>query len=154
MCSRIRLKAEFKPSASLTFAIPGFSVPAMKTIEQSVAEIDAGRAAYFTRSPDRPRARLIAQSKKPLEIKKAESRLRTAAWRQENDKLKKPEGAAAAMQFLVSTVSLARGAGLEGLDAFRPSEAAFQHALDELVARGFDREAAKSVFRRLTRRLK
>jgi hypothetical protein len=126
----------------------------MKTIQQSVAEIDAGRMQYFERSPDRPSARARARSKKPVEIVKAESRLRTAAWRQANDKLGKPEAFAVAMQFLVSTVSLARETGLEGLDAFRPSEAAFQRALSELVARGFDMEASKAVFRRLTRRAK
>ncbi len=126
----------------------------MKHSKQTVAEIDAARSAYFERSPDRPQARIRVRSRKPEEIKKAESRMRTAAWRQENDKLRRPEGFAVAMQFLVSTVSLARESGLEGLDAFRPSEAAFQHALDELVARGFDRDAAKAVFKRLTRRTK
>ena len=126
----------------------------MKHSKQTVAEIDAARSAYFERSPDRPQARIRVRSRKPEEIKKAESRMRTAAWRQENDKLRRPEGFAVAMQFLVSTVSLARESGFEGLDAFRPSEAAFQHALDELVARGFDRDAAKAVFKRLTRRTK
>jgi hypothetical protein len=124
----------------------------MKTIQQSVADIDAAREAYFGRSPDRPQGSARARSRKPPEILKAESRLRTAAWRQANDKSGKPEAFVVALQFLVSTVSLAREKGLEGLDAFRSSEAAFQHALDELVARGFDREAAKAVFRRLTRR--
>jgi hypothetical protein len=126
----------------------------MKHVQQTVAEIDAGRRQYFERDPDRPQARARARSKKPDEVKKAESRLRTAAWRHENDKQRRPEGFAVAMQFLVSTVSLARESGLEGLEAFRPSEQAFQHALSELVARGFDRQAAEAVFRRLTRRVK
>jgi hypothetical protein len=126
----------------------------MKHDEQTVAGIDAARRQYFERSPDRPVGPARTRSRKPAEILKAESRLRTAAWRQANDKLRKPEGFAVAMQFLVSTVSLARETGLDGLDAFRPSEAAFQHALNELAARGFDREAAKAVFRRLTRRTK
>jgi hypothetical protein len=138
----------------LTFANQGFRVAGMKNIPQTVAEIDAGRQQYFARSPDRPQARVRARSRKPDAVLKAESRLRTAAWRHENDKLKKPEGSMVAMQFLVSTVDIARESGAEGLDAFRPSEAAFQHALSELVARGFDLEASKAVFRRLTRRVK
>jgi hypothetical protein len=126
----------------------------MKNVQQTVAEIDAAKGAYFERSADRPQGRVRARSRKPAEILKAESRMRTAAWRHENDKQRRPEGFAVAMQFLVSTVSLARESGLDGLDAFRPSEAAFQHALSELVARGFDMEASKAVFRRLTRRAK
>ena len=77
--------------------------------------------------------------------------MNTAAWRQQNDKLKRPEGAAAALQFLVSSVAVARKCGLDGLDAFRNSEVAFQHALNELVSRGFDREQCKAAYKRLTR---
>lgn len=147
-------RSEFNPSARLTLASPGFSVPAMKHAQQTIADIDAAKGAYFERSADRPQGRVRARPWKSHEIKKAESRMRTAAWRCQNDKQGRPEGFAVAMQFLVSTVSLARESGLEGLDAFRPSEAAFQHALSELVARGFDMEASKAVFRRLTRRIK
>jgi hypothetical protein len=146
--------SEFGTSAMLTFANEGFRVAGMKTFQRSVAAIDADRVACFARSPDRPQARVRVRSRKPDAVLKAESRMRTAAWRHENDKLKKPEGSMVAMQFLVSTVDIARESGAEGLDAFRPSEAAFQHALSELVARGFDMEASKAVFRRLTRRVK
>jgi hypothetical protein len=59
---------------------------AMKTIEQTVEHIDAARKAYFERSPDRPQGRVRARSRKPAEIVKAESRLRTAAWRADLDK--------------------------------------------------------------------
>jgi hypothetical protein len=121
---------------------------------QTVDEIDKARRQYFARSPDRPCARVRTRSRQPKEVTRAKDRLKTAAWRHQNDKLKRPEGAAAAMQFLVSTVAVARESGLEGLEAFRHSEAAFQHALDELVSRGFDRAECKAVYKRLTRRAK
>jgi hypothetical protein len=71
---------------------------------QTVDEIDKARRQYFARSPDRPCARVRTRSQQPKEVVRAKDRLKTAAWRDQNDKLKRPEGAAAAMQFLVSTL--------------------------------------------------
>jgi hypothetical protein len=126
----------------------------MTNDQQTVDEIDKARRQYFSRSPDRPQGRVRTRSRQPKEVVRAKDRLKTAAWRDKLDRLKRPEGAAVAMQFLVSTVAVAREAGLDGLEAFRNSEVAFQHALDELVSRGFDRDECKSVVKRLTRRAK
>ena len=120
---------------------------------QSVAEIDQARAAYFERNPDRPQGRVRVRSRKPAEILKAESRMRTAAWRNQNDGRKRPEAYHCAMQFLASMLVIVRQSGHEGLQDFRETERAFQHALATLEARGYDKVQAMAVFKRLTRRV-
>jgi hypothetical protein len=49
-------------------------------------------------------------------------------------------------------LAIIRQSGHEGLKDFRETEKAFQHALATLEQRGFDKEQAKAVFKRLTRR--
>ena len=124
----------------------------MKHNQETVEQIDAARTAYFERLPDRPSGRVRPPNRQSTELAKAKSRLRTAAWRSDLDKRKRPEGAAVAMQFLSSVVDVARITGREGLDAFKMTDAAFEHALDALEQRGFARAECKAVFRRLTRR--
>jgi hypothetical protein len=58
-----------------------------------------------------------------------------------------------ALQFLLSTIDVARAAGFEVGD-MPETQAAFKHALDALEARGFDREQAMAVYKRLTRRIR
>jgi hypothetical protein len=119
----------------------------------TVDDIDRARREYFERDPDRADARCVRKrSRDTKDVTKAKTRYRTAAWRSQNDKLKRPEGATAALQFLLSTVAVARLAGRSELAVFAESEAAFQHALDELESKGFDRDECKAVFKRLTKR--
>jgi hypothetical protein len=127
--------------------------PAM-TNDQTVPQIDAARESYFARSTDRPKGRIITRSRKTDEVVKAESRMRTAAWRSQNDGRKRPEAYHCSMQFLASMLHIVRQSGHEGLEDFRETEKAFQHALDTLEQRGFDKDQAKTVFKRLTRRVR
>jgi hypothetical protein len=126
----------------------------MKQRQQTIEQIDAARRQYFERSSDRPQGRVRTRDRKPSEVLKAESRMRTAAWRRQNDGLKKPEAYHCLRQFLASMLDIVRQSGHEGLEDFRETEKAFQHALATLEQRGFDKEQAKAVFKRLTRRSK
>lgn len=125
----------------------------MKTVDQTIEQIDAAREAYFERNPDRPVGRARTRSRKPANVLKAESRLRTAAWRKQNDDRRAPEAYHVGIQFLLSTIEVARAAGFDVAD-MPETQAAFKHALDALEARGFDRQEAMAVYKRLTRRVR
>lgn len=125
----------------------------MKSMNQTVDQIDTARKAYFDRNPDRPIGRARARSKKPADVVKAESRLRTAAYRKQLDDRRAPEAYHVGIQFLLSTIQVAREAGFEA-DELPETKKAFDHALDALEARGFDRQEARAVFKRLTRRVR
>lgn len=124
----------------------------MKHDQQSVAEINAGRKAYFDRSPDRPQGRVRQRSRKPSEILKAESRLRTAAWRADLDKRGRPESAAVALQFLVSLIDVARESDFE-VEDLPETKRAFDRLFDTMTQRGFQRTEVEAVVKRLTRRV-
>ena len=119
----------------------------------TVDRIDEAREQYFFRDPDRPQGRVRARSKRPADVLKAESRMRTAAWRKQLDDRRAPESYHVALQFLLSTIDVARAAGFEAED-LPETRKAFDHALDALEARGFDRQEARAVFKRLTRRVR
>jgi hypothetical protein len=107
----------------------------MKTIQQTVEQIDAARKAYFERSPDRPQGRVRTRTRKPAEVVKAESRMRTAAWRASLDKRGRPETDQVALQFLPET------------------KKAFDKMFNAMAERGFQRnEVVEAVVKRLTRR--
>jgi hypothetical protein len=126
----------------------------MKTIApQSVAEIDQARAAYFERNPDRPQGRVRARSRKPADVLKAESRMRTAAWRSQLDKLGRPESDQVALQFLVCLIDVAREAGHEVAD-LPETRRAFDRMFAAMSERGFQRSEVEAVVRRMTRRAK
>jgi hypothetical protein len=125
----------------------------MKNVQQTVAEIDAGAAAYFARSPDRPVGRARPRNKKPAEILKAESRMRTAAWRQANDKLGKPESATVGIQLLMCLIDVARESHHEVAD-LPETKAAFDMLFDTMAERGYRRNEVEAVIKRMTRRSK
>jgi hypothetical protein len=135
----------------LTFAVFRDSMIAMKHVQQTVAEIDAARRQYFERSPDRPQGRVRARSRKPAEVVKAESRMRTAAWRDSLDKLGRPESDTVALQFLVSLIEVAREAGKEVAD-LPETQSAFDRMFAVMTERGFQRSEVEAVIRRITRR--
>ena len=137
--------------AQLTLAGPGLNVPAMKLNQPTVAEIDAAQQSYFTRLPDRPQGRLRPRSKQPVEVLKAKSRLRTAAWRADLDKRGRPESATVALQLLVSLIDVAREAGFEVAD-LPETRAAFDKMFIAMAERGFQRAECEAVVRRLMRR--
>jgi hypothetical protein len=119
---------------------------------KSVAEIDAARNAYFERDPDRPSGRVRPRSKQAPEILKAKSRLRTAAWRADNDKRGRPESDQVALQFLVCLIDVAREAGHE-VEDLPETKRAFDKMFDAMAARGFQRNEVEAIVKRLTRRV-
>ena len=121
--------------------------------QQTVAEIDAAREAYFARSSDRPQGRVRTRSRQPAEKVKAKSRLRTAAWRDSLDKRGRPETAQVAVQILVSLVEVARESGCEVEDV-PETKAAFAKMFEAMVRRGFERAECEDVVKRLTRRVR
>ena len=123
------------------------------TIEQSVADIDEARSAYFSRNPDRPQGRVRTRSRKPAEILKAESRMRTAAWRADLDKRGRPETNQVATQFLISLVEVARESGYS-VEDLPETKASFVKMFDAMAERGFQRDQVEAVIRRMTRRAK
>ena len=124
----------------------------MKTsIEQTVASIDAAKAAYFERNPDRPQGRVRSRTRKPAQVLKAESRIRTAAWRANLDARGRPESSTVAVQFLVSLIETARESGYEAQE-LPETRAAFDHMFAVMAERGFRRNEVEAVIKRLTRR--
>lgn len=56
-----------------------------------IAEMDAARGAFFERDPDRPDNKFVKpRRRQPIEIRKAQQRLRTARWRSEMDRRRAP----------------------------------------------------------------
>lgn len=123
------------------------------TIEQSVADIDEARSAYFSRNPDRPQGRVRTRSRKPAEILKAESRMRTAAWRDSLDKLGRPESDQVAIQLLVSLIDVARESGFE-VQELPETRKAFDRMFAVMEQRGFQRNEVEAVVKRMTRRVR
>jgi hypothetical protein len=123
----------------------------MKHVQQTVAEIDADRKASFFRSPDRPQARARARSKKPVELVKAESRRRTAAWRVDLDRRGRPESDTVALTLLLCLIDVARESGHEVAD-LPETKAAFDRMFDTLAERGYLRTEVEAVIKRMTRR--
>jgi hypothetical protein len=126
---------------------------AMKTIEQTVEHIDAARKAYFERSPDRPQGRVRARSRKPAEIVKAESRLRTAAWRADLDKRGRPESDTVAVTLLLCLIDVARDSGFEVAD-LPETKRAFDKVFAVMAERGYQRNEVEAVIKRMTRRVR
>lgn len=87
--------------------------------------------------------------KQDPDIRRAKSQARTAAWRRECDRRRRPEARDIGMAMVSALVTS------PNLDhAMTSAELRFVSvALDDLVARGFDREQIKIVLRRLRVRL-
>jgi hypothetical protein len=125
----------------------------MKHDQQTVEQIDEARSAYFTRQPDRPKGRVRARSRQPVELVRAKSRLRTAAWRSQLDKLGRPESDTVALTLLVCLIDVARESGHE-VEDLPETKRAFDRMFDTMAARGFQRNEVEAVIRRMTRRSK
>lgn len=123
----------------------------MKHDQQTVEQIDEVRREYFERSLDRPQGRVRALSRQPVELVKAKSRLRTAAWRADLDKRGRPESYQVALQLLVCLIHVARESGFEVAD-LPETQAAFEKMFTVMADRGFQRSEVEDVIKRLTRR--
>jgi hypothetical protein len=123
----------------------------MKHVQQTVAEIDLAKGQYFERSSDRPQGRVLVRSRKSDEIRKAESRMRTAAWRCQLDKLGRPESYQVALQLLVCLIHVARKSGFE-VEDLPETKRAFETMFTVMEERGFQRSEVEAVLKRLKRR--
>lgn len=60
-------------------------------INEGVAAIDRSTGEFFPRNATRPRKRRVSKPAEPPEVRRAKSRRRTAAWRADNDRARRPE---------------------------------------------------------------
>ena len=113
-----------------------------------IGQTNAVREAYFQRDPDRPDARFVKpRGRAPIEVRRAQQRLRTARWRSDMDRCKAPTldqiGRSLAVALVTST-----------LDELTVAEARIiERALNDLKAREFDIDEAKVKLRRLRNKL-
>ena len=125
----------------------------MASEQQTIDQINRVRNEYFTRSPDRPAVRIRNRPKQSDAVRKAKSRLRTAAWRLDLDKRGRPETALVCIQFLVSLITVAKESGFEVSD-LPETKSAFDALFDRMTEQGFRRCEVESVIKRLVNRSK
>jgi hypothetical protein len=118
-------------------------------IDRVVGEIDRGRESEFWRDPDRPLTRFVpARGRQDPKVIKAKARARTAAWRNDLDRMRRPESRDIGMSLVTALV---RSPDL--LDMTEPEVRFVTAALADLSDRGFDRAQTLKVLRRLRNRL-
>ena len=121
----------------------------LKSVDERVAELDAARASYFFRDPDRPDARFAkSRARVAPEVRKAQGRLRTSRWRSELDRKRAPtmRDIGMAMAVALATTSNLRELTMD-------DQRLVQRALHDLKARGFSIDEAKATLRRLRIRM-
>ncbi|MDB6166015.1 MAG: hypothetical protein JWQ83_1155 [Lacunisphaera sp.] len=119
------------------------------TVDRAVADIRRSSAELFFRNDDRPSTEFVpVRRREDPEIRKAKAQARTAAWRMECDRQRRPESRDVGMALLIALVTS------DHLRDMTSTELRFVGAaLADLEARGFDREETKAVMRRLRNRL-
>lgn len=120
-------------------------------IDDQVSQIDGIRESVLFRNPDRPSTRFIPvrkPAKQDPRIRRAKARARTAAWRNDLDRLKRPEARDIGMALLTAWVTFP-----DLLDVSKLEVRFVTAALDDLAARGFDRAQTLKVLRRLRNRM-
>lgn len=115
-----------------------------------IHEMDAARGAYFQRDPDRPDNLFVKPRRRqqPVEVSRAQARLRTARWRSEMDRRKAPTTTEVGLALATALATSSWSDRLTALDYDL-----LRRALDDLKARGFSIEEAKKTLRRLRVRL-
>lgn len=114
-----------------------------------IAELDDVRATHFFRAPDRPDSRFVKSSRRvPIEVRRAQARMRTARWRSELDRRKAPttRDVGMAMVIALSTMEHVGRLTEEDVNIVR-------RAFAYLEANGFAVEEAKALIRRMRLRL-
>ncbi|MGY3356279.1 hypothetical protein ACVWZK_002942 [Bradyrhizobium sp. GM0.4] len=114
--------------------------------DRVVAEIDETRRAEHWRDPDRPDPRVFAprRVRVPPEIVKAQTRLRTAAWRNRMDRRRAPTGREVGMALVAALITSSMSEIMESSD-----RGILAKALVDLDRRGFSVTEAKATLRRL-----
>lgn len=114
-----------------------------------IAELNAAQAAYFERDPDRPDSRFVKpRGRVPMDVRRAQARLRTARWRSNLDRRKAPtvDQIGMALATALATTSWSDKLTSADYDLIR-------RALMALEARGFSIAEAKRTLRRLRIRM-
>jgi hypothetical protein len=120
-----------------------------KEVDTLVDQIDKTRESVFFRDPDRPSTTFMpARKKEDPRIRRAKTRARTAAWRNDLDRQRRPESADIGKALLLALVM-----SKNLLDMTQPEVQFVTAALDDLAVRGFDRAQTLKVLRRLRNRL-
>lgn len=119
----------------------------MTETERKAAEIDGVRRTMFWRDPDRPDARVLKRRDRvPPEVRRAQGRLRTAHWRSQMDRDKRPTSAQIGMS-LVAALVTARPEEITETD-----RGIVGRMLVDLQARGYSVEQAKRTLRKMRTR--
>ncbi len=116
----------------------------------SVSEIDQIKELTFERLPDRPDGAIIRvpRAKLAKEEARALQRLRTAAWRQQNDRRRRPTSDQVARALLVAVC-----ASPDFLALVDSEISVVRIAVDDLVERGFRLDEIQDVMRGIRRRV-
>lgn len=117
-------------------------------VDQLVAEIDHERESSLFRNPDRPSTVFVKpRQREDIRVRRAKTRARTAAWRNDLDRLRRPEAHEIGMSLVAALVT-------SDLLNLTSAEVGFvTAALADLEARGFARDQVLLVLRRLRNRL-
>jgi hypothetical protein len=113
---------------------------------ETVQEVDEV-ARQFARRPDRPDCRFVRLRRDDVAMEKAKQRLRTAAWRDANDRKGRPTAEQIGKALLMAVCTSADFKRL--LDADLSIVAV---AVEDMVLRGFDRGQVHDVMRRIRHR--
>lgn len=127
----------------------GILVRIMRTEQPTVGQIDEVRITCFGRLPGEPSGRR-ERTRQPVEIRKAKSRLRTAAWRANLRQRRRPETNIVAIAFLVSLIAVARKARCE-VEDLPETKAAFEQTFVAMQRQGYAVPEVMAVVRRLAR---
>ena len=120
-----------------------------KTTRQTIEDLDRERQETFFRSGLFARRKGVRQ---PAEVVKAKSRLRSARWRTENDRVCRPESGDVAMALLRSLVRLHDQDSI--VTALSTAEwNVVRGMVAELTEAGYHLEEIKAVCRRLRKRV-
>ncbi|WP_249134443.1 hypothetical protein [Bradyrhizobium japonicum] len=116
-------------------------------IDRTVAEIDDVRRTVFYRDPDRPDARVLKRlDRVPPEVRRAQTRIRTAHWRSKLDRDRRPTAQQIGMSLVAALVTARRD------ELTRTDSDLVGRMLVDLQSRGFSIEQAKSTLRRMRTR--
>ncbi|MBN8974124.1 MAG: hypothetical protein J0H51_19200 [Rhizobiales bacterium] len=119
-----------------------------KHVASAVAEIDEVRSSIFGRNPDRPDGRFV---RSPVgggrDVAKARQRLRTAAWRRDNDAKGRPTSDQIGRALLMAVVT-----SPDFADLVEGELTVVRRALNSMQSNGFDLAQTQDVMRRLRRR--
>ena len=114
-----------------------------------ISEMDAAKASYFQRDPERPDSRFVKpRRRRPAEVVRAQQRLRTARWRSEMDRRRAPTVGEVGLALATALATTSWSDALTSLDYDL-----LRRALADLQARGFSIDEARRTLRRLRMRM-